>query len=395
MRLRDHITMCWHLVLRNRTRYKAVLAAIAFGTAGFIVVRTMGTSVERSLAGHLELLGECTVMRIHWDAYHDNFHPGRYHLSDVNRLKEIPNVMAVAPIVSLPHVPAYVGTEEWTPSVLGVDHSYWKTQTARLSAGRLIGPSDVVGRKKVCVLGKDVVDNLFAGTSPVGKEIRVGQTVFEVIGILGGIQHTDVRRSVIVPITTGQDLFGGLSWIKEIYLRADDWNKVVEVREMSLDLLKSVHKGYEEGIRIEYYPKRISTVVTTVYVVKLFVYAAIVVTFLLGKVGLTSVMLSAVQARTREIGLRKALGAREEIIMAQFLTESVFISIIAGLFGVVIGLLLVQMLKGILVVDVSGYTLSTSILLDLSLTVAIGVIAGLYPSLKASRLDAVTAMRFE
>jgi len=278
---------------------------------------------------------------------------------------------------------------------MGVDHSYWKTQTARLAAGRLIGPSDVVGRKKVCVLGSDVVEYLFGGDNSLGKQLRIGEIGFQVVGVLGGIQHTDGRRSVFVPISTGQDLFHGLYWIKEIFVRADDWNKVTDIRQIAFDMLKSTHKGYEEGIRIEHYPKRISTVVTTVYIVKLFVYAAIVVTFLLGKVGLTSVMLAAVQDRTREIGLRKALGAREEIIMAQFLTESVLISVLAGTLGVLIGLSAVQFLKGPLGVEVSGYVMSMSIVLDLSFTIAIGVVAGLYPSLKASRLDPVTAMRFE
>lgn len=395
MKLHDHIMMCWNLVLRNRRRYKAVLAAIAFGTAGFIVVRTMGSSVEKGLAHHLELLGEATVMRIHWDAYQDNLHPGKYRPKDVQVLQKLPNVMAVAPIVSLPQVKAYAGTNEWVTSIVGVDSAYWKTQTASLASGRAIGPSDVVGRRRVCVLGSEVVKYLFDGADALGQELRIGEISFRVVGVLGGIQHTDLRQSIFVPITTGQDLFGGLYWIREIYVRADDWNRVAEIRQAALHVLRSFHKGYEHGIRIEYYPNRISTVTTTISLVKLFVYAAIAVTFLLGKVGLTSVMLAAVQDRTREIGLRKALGAREEIIMAQFLTESVLISVLAGIAGVVVGLAAVQLLSGPLQVEVSGYVLSTSILLDLSFTIAIGIIAGLYPSLKASRLDAVSAMRFE
>jgi len=387
--------MCWNLVLRNRRRYKAVIAAIAFGTAGFIVVRTVGTSVEKNLGAHLELLGEATVMRVHWDSYQESLHPGKYHMNDVMRLKRIPHVMAVAPVVSSPLVNAYVGTNEWSPGVTGVDQSYWITQTPRASHGRLIGPSDVVCRRKVCVLGQDVAKNLFDVGNPIGKELRVGEVSFQVVGILGGIQHTDIRRSIFVPISTGQDLFPDLYWIKEIYVRADDWNKVEETRNEILRTLKEAHKGYEEGIRVEYYPSRIKTVTTTVYVVKIFIYAAIAVTFLLGKVGLTSVMLAAVQDRTREIGLRKALGAREEIIMAQFLTESVFISMLAGLLGVMIGLVSIQSLKGPLGVDISGYAVSNSILLDLVFTLAIGVVAGMYPSRQASRLDPVTAMRFE
>jgi len=393
--LRDHVTMCWNLVLRNRRRYKAVIAAIAFGTAGFILVRTMGSSVEKNLALHLELLGEATVMRVHWDKVQDTVHPGRYHPSDVYLIKQIPNVMAVAPVVSLRNVTAHVGRFEWYPSVMGVDQAFWRTQTPHVLHGRFIGPSDVVGRRKVCVLGQDVIKYLFYVPNPVGLELRVGEIGFSVVGVLGGIQHTDIRRSIFVPITTGQDLFGGLYWIKEMYVRADDWNRVSSIREEILRILKSRHKGYDDGIRVEYYPQRIATVITTVYVVKLFVYAAIVVTFLLGKVGLTSVMLSAVQDRTREIGLRKALGAREEIIMAQFLTESVFISLIAGGIGVIIGLVAVQILRGPLGVEVSGYVMSSSIILDLIFTLTIGVVAGMYPSLRASQLDPVTAMKFE
>ncbi|MFH1117940.1 MAG: ABC transporter permease [Pseudomonadota bacterium] len=395
MKFADHISMCWNLVLRNRRRYKAVIAAIAFGTAGFIVVRTMGSSVERNLGAHLELLGEATVMRVHWDAYEDSFHPGKYYFRDVLRMKQIPDVMAVAPIVTLPAIKAYVGTTEWAPSITGVDQSYWRTQTPYLLQGRLIGPSDVVGRKRVCVLGQDVVKYLFEKSDPVGQKLRVGEITFTVVGVLGGIQHTEIRRSIFVPITTGQDLFHGLYWIKEIYVRAADWARVESVRNDVLEMLKASHKGYERGIRVEHYPARIKMVTTTVYIVKLFIYASIAVTFLLGKVGLTSVMQAAVQDRTREIGLRKALGAQEGVIMAQFLTESVFISLLAGFVGVAIGLASVQLLKGPLGVEVSGYAMSSSIVLDLAFTITIGIVSGMYPSLRASRLDPVTAMRFE
>jgi putative ABC transport system permease protein len=394
VKFRDHVSMCWQLVLRNRRRYNAVMAAIAFGTAGFIMVRTMGDSVEKKVAENLELLGEATVMRAHWDN-NDNFHPGKYYMRDVAKLKRIPHIMAVAPVVSLSQIDAYVHTNQWSPGLFGVDHSYWRTQSATLDSGRLIGPSDVVGRRTVCVLGRDVVKYLFDSKDPVGHVVKVGSASFEVVGVLGGIQHTEVGRAVFVPITTAQSLFEGLDWIPEIYVRANDWNTVETVQSQVMEALKGSHKGYEKGIRVEHYPERIKKVTTSILLVKLFIFAALGVAFLLGKVGLTSVMLAAVQDRTREIGLRKALGAREEIIMLQFLTESVFISVLAGMVGVAIGLISVELLRGYLDVEVSFYVMSSSILLDLAVTIAIGIIAGLYPSIQASRLDAVTAMRFE
>lgn len=387
--------MCWRLVLRNRRRYKVVIFAIALGTMGFVIIRTMGDSVERNIGKNLELLGEATVMKADWDNNEDNYHPGQYYMKDVARLKRIPNVTAVAPVVSLSKIPAYFRNNEWQPGLAGIDHNYWKTQTPHVLSGRLISASDVVGRKQVCVLGKDVVKYLFDGGDPVGQVLRVGNLTFEVIGILGGIQHTNIRSAVFIPITTAQSLFKGLHWIRDIYVRVNDWNSVEKVREQVLQTLKSGHKGYEQGIRIIYFPERVERVRTLVRIIKFFVYAALVVTFILGKVGLTNVMLAAVQDRTREIGLRKALGAREGIIRLQFLTESVMISFLACVIGVVAGLVSVQLLKGPLGVEVSSYIMSVSILIDFAFTLSIGVWAGMYPSAKASRLDVVTAMRFE
>lgn len=394
MKVEDLLTMCWRLVLRNRRRYNAVLAGIALGTAGFIIVQTMGDSVENKMGQNLELLGEATVMMAGW-SNHENYHPGQYYMQDVADLKQLPNVVAVAPVVSLHRVEALFKSTQWAAQLAGVDQSYWKTQSPSVLRGRLIGPSDVVGRKYVCVLGKDVVKNLFGDTDPVGELVRVGNISFEVIGILGGIQHTNLKRSVFIPITTAQSLFRGLYWIRQIYIRAKDWNTVDSVRENVLELLKKRHQGYEKGISVQYFPERIKRVKATVYIVKLFVYAAITVTVLLGGLGISNVMLAAVQDRTREIGLRKALGAKEGVILLQFLTEAVFISFFSGMIGVTVGVVSVYALKGPLGVEIDPVALLTSVGVGLIFTFMLGVVSGLYPSIRASRLDSVTAMRFE
>ena len=140
------MTMCWRLVLRNRRRYKAVMAGIALGTAGFIVIQTMGDSVEKKMGEHLELLGEATVMKAHWEN-DENYHPGKYYMRDVVKLRQVPHLMAVAPVVSLPQIDVHFRTTQWSPGLFGVDQSYWSTQTPRLLYGRLIGPSDVVAQE--------------------------------------------------------------------------------------------------------------------------------------------------------------------------------------------------------------------------------------------------------
>ena len=386
--------MCWFLVLRNRRRYKAVIAGIAVGTAGFICIQTMGDSVEKKMGSYLELLGEATVMKAYWENS-SNYHPGQYYMSDVARLKSIPHIMAVAPVVSLPKIDAHFETIRWMPGLFGIDHAYWLTQTSQLKSGRLIGPSDVVGRKNVCVLGEEVSKYLFNHSDPVGQVIRLGNLSFEVIGTLGGLQGSDIQRSIFVPITTAQSMFHGLYWVREIYIRVDDWNQVAAAREQALTTLKSLHKGYEAGIRVRHYPHRIQKVSDTVYLVKLLIYAVITVTIVLGGLGITNVMLSAIQDRTREIGLRKALGAGERFILLQFLLEAIFISLFAGAIGVVSGIVSVEVLKTVLDVDVSQVTLMTTIFQGVVFTVFLGVVSGMYPSVKASRMDSVTAMRFE
>jgi putative ABC transport system permease protein len=394
VKVSDLFTMCWRLVLRNRRRYKAVIAGIAVGTAGFIVIQTMGDSVEKKMGENLELLGEATVMKAYWEL-EENYHPGEYFMRDVTQLRQIPHMMAVAPVVSLRAVDAWFRTTQWSPGLFGVDDSYWRTQTPHALSGRLIGPSDVVGRKHVCVLGQEVVKYLFGNENPVGTVVRLGNLSFEVIGTLGGIQHGDIRRSIFIPITTAQDFFQGTYWIREIYMRVDDWNQVESVRKQALKILDQSHKGYEEGIRMIYYPERIQKVQATIYVVKLFIFSALGITLVLGGLGITNVMLAAIQDRTREIGLRKALGAEQKVILTQFLTESILISVVAGAMGVITGLVGVEVLKHQLEVDVSTLAMTLSVVGGLIFTMFLGVVSGLYPSVKASRMDSVTAMRFE
>ena len=390
----DLFAMCLRRVVRNRRRYKAVLASIAFGTAGFIIIQTMGHSVEKKMGEHLELLGEATVMRAEFKN-ESNIHPNEFTNTDVSNLKKIANVTAVAPMVLLHKIDLYFQTIQWWPVLLGIDHEYWMTQTCQIQNGRLIGPSDVQARKKVVVLGEDVVKYLFKNRDPVGQEVLIDNLVFTVIGTLGGVQSGDAKSGALIPITTAQSLFPGLSNINDIYIRASNWDEVARVREQALAMLKKAHRGYESGIRVIHYPERIERVKSTVYRVKLFIWAVLGLAVVLGGLGITNIMLAAVRDRTREIGLRKAIGAREEFILMQFLTESGLIGLFAGAIGVAAGILLVELLKHVLGVDVSNLMMFFSIVSGLILTICLGIVSGLYPSMRASRLDAVTSMRFE
>src|SRR4030042_3863065 len=126
--------MCWSLVLRNRRRYKAVIAGIAFGTAGFILIQTLGDSVESRMNENLELLREATVMRADWDN-HENYHPGQFRLNDVAHIKKIPHVVAVAPVVTIPRIEAFFRSTPWGAGLIGGDQYYWQTQVPQAESG--------------------------------------------------------------------------------------------------------------------------------------------------------------------------------------------------------------------------------------------------------------------
>lgn len=398
MTIDDMITTSARMVYRNRRRYKTVVIAIALGTVGFVLIRTLGQSVQGRVAGDLELIGEATVLTAWWEDRKTPHHLGEFLLRDAARLSELPHVVIVAP-VRRTEKKLKVGRgqqqERGRTQLFSVDERFWFTQAAQLLRGRLIDADDVKLHRQVCVLGKEVANDLFGSEDPIEKKIYSHGYPYEVIGVFSGLSSDDIAESVFVPLSRGNVYLDHTRQYVEFYIRADNWDNVKAVRESTETMLRNSHPNYASALRVRYRSARLERVGLVMFTIKTFSYAALVAIFLLGKVGLTNVMLSAMQDRTREVGIRKAFGASDELIRAQFILESVFVSVTAGLIGVAGGIFSVYMLKGLLGIHVSNYVMLVSILLDLLVTTALGVAAGYYPSLQASRLDIVTAMRFE
>jgi putative ABC transport system permease protein len=254
----------------------------------------------------------------------------------------------------------------------------------------------VMQKKKVCVIGKDIMRELFeGGVNPLGEKVSANGYSYVVVGTLRGIQPDEVSKSIFVPISLAGQHISHLRQLIQLFIRVDNYENVKFLKQQILLLLKESYPEYASGIRVLVHTHRLKRVEFIIFLIKVFIYAALVGIFLLGKVGLTNIMFSAVQERTREIGLRKAVGASDRMIRAQFILESVFVSVLAGVVGTLGGILSVHLLRGLLQVDISNYVMSVTIWLDISFTLAIGIAAGYYPSLQASRLDVVTAMRFE
>jgi putative ABC transport system permease protein len=398
MKIVDLTSLSWNMVLRNRKRYVNVMVAIAVGTFLFIIIRTLGDAVEHKISEDLEAIGGATVLTADWHDRLARYHVGEYYLKDTQQLRQIPGVFVVAPVrrTGRDQELQYGKTKRKETQLTFVDQNYWLTQSTTLSGGRLINQEDVMRMKKVCVIGKDIRNELFAGVDdPLGKKLCVDAHEYEVIGTLGGIQPDFVSKSIFIPLSLAGYHLSGVRQFVLMFIRVDTYANIESVGKQAKQVLALNHPEYADGIRVLVQDYRLDRVKFVTFLVKSFIYAALVGIFLLGKIGLTNIMLSAVQDRTREIGLRKAVGATDELIRAQFIMEAIFVSSLAGIIGTLVGIVSVYILRYPLGVEISYYVMSLSIWLDMFFTLAVGIAAGFYPALQASRLDVVTAMRFE
>jgi putative ABC transport system permease protein len=216
-----------------------------------------------------------------------------------------------------------------------------------------------------------------------------------VIGILGGMEDPLFDETILIPFTVARSRFAYMYEIKDIYVRAVNWDIVGQLQQQIYESLLRNRPAFADSVEVRFFPERIQTVQRAVLLVKVFLYFALLVTLVLGGLGITNVMLAAVQERTTEIGLRKAVGATDKMIMSQFLLESVGISITGAIIGTLSGYLVVEWLIRIFQTIPDQQVFYASLIGGVLFSVILGVASGLLPARRASQLDAAEAMSFE
>jgi len=393
----DLLDISFRQILRDKTRYHGVLVVIALGIAGLIVVPTMGNAIEDKISINLELLARSTIIEAGWDfEKRTRWHQGEFRLSDVDDLGRLPLTSAVTAFVKTPDQTFYRQDVRARGRVMGVEGNFFSTFHIGVSQGRVLVDSDIAATQPACVLGRRIVRELFSDTSsPVGKSIFVDGLRCTVVGVLGGVEDRDYDSTILVPISLARANYFPGEKISGIFVRAKNWHVVEELRSRIIEVLTKNHPAYAETLEIQYYPEKIRTIHRMEFLVKLLLYYGLISTLALGGLGITNLMLAAVQERTSEIGLRKALGATDKEVLAQFLTEGAAMSLIGTVIGIVLALATIGIIGVGLYMPPQYGTMVLAAVISILIGIPLGVIAGLVPARKASLLDPVEAMRFE
>jgi len=400
------IRLALDALLRNRSRSLLTMLGVIIGVAAVIVTVAIDTGASTSVAQQISSLGSNMIIVLPGSVTAQGVRSGFGGSSTLTpndglAIAQLPGVAGVSPGVGM-RVQAVSGQNNWQTSLAGVAPTYTFIRDWRVDEGVFFSQNDTLSASKVCVLGQTVVRNLFPdGASPIGKTVTMRGVPFTVIGTMSARGQSglgqDQDDTIIVPYTSAmQRLTGQTTYVGMLMVSATDAQRIDSVQSEIVSLLEQRHRivpPTQDDFSVRNLADIAAAASSAGAVMQLLLASVAAVSLVVGGIGIMNIMLVSVTERTREIGLRRSVGARASLILRQFLTESVVLSTVGGLIGILVGLVGTAM-----VAQIAKWPMTIPpqwILIAALFSLMVGVFFGYYPARKASHLNPIEALRFE
>ncbi len=400
----ETVILAFREIRRNVLRSSLTILGIVIGVGAVITLVTLGKGATAQVANEISSLGSNLLMIRPGQGFHG---PGGaseaskpFKASDIKAIRQqIGGLAGVAPNVSR-SVQAIAGNINWSTTLTGSNNDFLHARNWTLASGRRFTGAELLGGKSVCIVGNTVKKELFGSQDPLGKSIRFKNVTCQVIGTLaakgqsaGGNDQDDF---ILTPLHTIQRRIVGNTDINGIYISAKDGYSTTRIKDSIEKLLRErrhIGAGEQDDFFVRDMQEIMSTLTGTTRILTALLGAVAAVSLLVGGIGIMNIMLVSVTERTREIGIRLAIGAMERDVMLQFLVESVVLSLFGGLFGITIGLGAAAL--GANVLNMPFIFSPGIIVVAFVFSGGVGVLFGYVPARKAARLDPIEALRHE
>ncbi len=410
MKLLGLLRVAMRALAVNKMRSLLTMLGIIIGVAAVIVMIAVGAGAQQRVKEQISSLGSNLLLILSGSTTSGGVRMGfgsNLTISEDDAAaisREIPEAMAAPALRGTAQL--IWGNTNWSTVIFGVTPEYIEVRQWEIAAGRIFDSSDMAGATKVCLVGQTVAKQLFGGADPLGQVIRVRRVPFTVIGVLESkgqsMMGSDQDDLVLMPISTARKRVLGASNLAKQRSVGTIWVKIAEGHDMKAGeeqvraLLRQRHRlqpGQDDDFSLRNLEEVAATQEASSRVLALLLAAVASVSLVVGGIGIMNIMLVSVTERTREIGLRMAVGARTRDILGQFLVEAVTLSLIGGLVGIAIGIA-----TAVGIAQFAGWRIllsPESVILAVAFAFAIGVFFGFYPARKAAQLNPVEALRFE
>ena len=392
-------------IRKNKMRTLLTMLGIVIGVGAVIIMIAVGQGAQQGIASQINALGTNLLIVTAGSSNQGGVSQGaqafnRLTIEDAEKLRSEGTLFAgVTPVVNT-RTQVIGGGTNWRTTINGVSTDFQTIRDWQTQSGTFFTDTDVRGLRKVAVIGTTVAENLYPGTDPVGSQIQIRNVPFEIVGVLapkgqnaGGQDQDDI---VAIPYTTAQSRLSGNTRIWQILVSATSPDDIAAAQAEVRSIMRESHRiaeGDEDDFTVRNQTEIASAAQGTTKIMTWLLASIASVSLIVGGIGIMNIMLVSVTERTREIGIRMAIGARGSDVLTQFLVESIVMSVLGGAVGLAVGVGGAQVLA-----HFTGWSTSVpvqAVALAIGFSAAVGVFFGYYPARKAAALDPINALRYE